>query len=226
MTLRAVAWDVDGTLVDSEPLHHDALLAACAKWDVDISDISDATFHGVHMGDVWKVLMPRMPASARKDDWVQANDDYYVEHRKLLKPMPRAIETVNALSRAGIVQICVSNASRMILDANIDALGIAGTLAFSLSIDDVANGKPHPEPYATGSARLGLKPNEVAAIEDSATGRRSARAAGLMVIAYDHLNEAVIDADHIIRDLARLPGLIGAGPTATMKVELHGTSGA
>jgi HAD superfamily hydrolase (TIGR01509 family) len=225
MTIRAVAWDMDGTLVDSEPLHHDALVAACANWGVDISDISNAAFHGVHMGDVWQALKSRMPASAREDDWVQANDDFYVKHRKLLKPMPRAIETIEALANAGIVQICVSNASRLILDANIDALGIAGTLAFSLSIDDIANGKPHPEPYATGAARLGLRPNEVAAIEDSATGRRSARAAGLMVIAYDHLNEAVIDADHVIRDLARLPALIKPGAAATMRPELHGTGG-
>ncbi|WP_119388520.1 HAD family hydrolase [Taklimakanibacter lacteus] len=226
MTIRAIAWDVDGTLVDSEPLHHDALFAACGKWGVDISDISDDEFRGVHMGDVWRALAPRMPASAREADWVQANDDYYVKHRNLLVPMPRAVETVRQLAQAGIAQICVSNASRLILDANIDALGLQDVIEFSISIDDVGHGKPHPEPYATGCTRFGLKPHEVAAIEDSATGRRSARAAGLLVIAYDHLNEGVTDADHAIRDLALLPGLIRAHPAASIGVELEGTGGA
>lgn len=225
MTIRAVAWDVDGTLVDSEPLHHDALLAACGNWNVDISDISDDAFRGVHMGDVWRALAPRMPASARERDWMRANDEYYVMHRQRLKLMPQAIETVAALAEAGIAQICVSNAGRVILDANIDALGIATVIDFSLSLDDVTKGKPHPEPYETGCARLGLRPDQVAAIEDSAPGRRAARGAGLVVVAYNHLGETITDADYVIRDLAKLPALIRAHQPATMPVEVHGTGG-
>lgn len=154
MTIRAVAWDVDGTLVDSEPLHHDALLAACANWNVDISDIQGDEFRGVHMGDVWKAIAARMPATASEAEWNRANDDYYVRHRKVLKPMPLALETVKALDEAGITQICVSNAGRVILDANIDALGLADVMQFTLSLDDVAKGKPDPEPYMAGAARL------------------------------------------------------------------------
>lgn len=226
MTIRAVAWDVDGTLVDSEPLHHDALIAACGKWGVDISDIPDDAFRGVHMNDVWRAIAPRMPAGASEHDWIGANDDYYVKHRKMLRPMPGAIETVTALAEAGIVQICVSNADRMILDANIDALGLAAVMKFTLSLDDVTKGKPHPEPYAMGCARLGLAPHQVAAIEDSATGRRSARAAGLVVVAYNHLDETIGDADHVTRNLAELPALIRAHRPATMATARLATGGA
>lgn len=76
MTIRAVAWDVDGTLVDSEPLHHQALLEACRNWNVDIADITDDTFRGVHMGDVWRAIAARMPAAgssmriSRRAGWV------------------------------------------------------------------------------------------------------------------------------------------------------------
>jgi HAD superfamily hydrolase (TIGR01509 family) len=225
MTIRAVAWDVDGTLVDSEPLHHIALLEACRNWNVDISDIPEDAFRGVHMGDVWRAIAPRMPAGANERDWMRANDDHYVKHRKILRPMPQAIETVNALARAGFIQICVSNAGRIILDANIDALDIAAMMEFTLSLDDVTRGKPHPESYSTGCARLGFMPGQVVAVEDSAPGRQAARAAGLVVIAYDHLGERITDADHVIRDLSRLPSLIGADRPATMPAELHGTGG-
>jgi HAD superfamily hydrolase (TIGR01509 family) len=225
MTIRAVAWDVDGTLVDSEPLHHLALLEACRNWNVDISDIQEDAFRGAHMGDVWRAIALRMPAGASERDWMRANDEYYVKYRKILKPMPQAVETVSALARAGILQICVSNAGRIILDANIDALGIAAMMEFTLSLDDVTRGKPHPEPYATGCARLGFMPGQVVAVEDSAPGRQAARAAGLVVIAYDHLGERITDADYVIRDLSRLPSLIGAHRPATMPVELHGTGG-
>ena len=156
---------------------------------------------------------------------MRANDEYYVKHRKVLKPMPQAIEAVATLAKAGIAQICVSNAGRIILDANIDALDIAAMMEFTLSLDDVTRGKPHPEPYATGCARLGFMPGQVVAVEDSAPGRQAACAAGLVVIAYDHLGERITDADYVIRDLSRLPSLIGAHRPATMPVELHGTGG-
>lgn len=223
MTIRAVAWDVDGTLVDSEPLHHEALIAACRNWDVDISDISEDTFRGVHMGDVWQTIAPRMPASAKERDWMRANDEFYVEHRKVLKPMPRALEAVAALAEAGIRQICVSNAGRLILDANIDALAFGSIMEFTLSIDDVRKGKPDPEPYAMGVQRLGLRADQVAAVEDSETGRRSARAAGLLVIAYDHLGQLITHADHVVRDLAGIPSLLARTRPATMPA---GASGA
>lgn len=210
MTIRAVAWDVDGTLVDSEPLHHDALLAACANWNVDISDIQGDEFRGVHMGDVWKAIAARMPASASEAEWNRANDDYYVRHRKVLKPMPLALETVKALDEAGITQICVSNAGRVILDANIDALGLADVMQFTLSLDDVAKGKPDPEPYMAGAARLKLRPDQVAAVEDSATGRRAARAAGLVVIAYDLGCTKLPDADYVTNDLSRILSVLAA----------------
>jgi HAD superfamily hydrolase (TIGR01509 family) len=222
MTIKAVAWDVDGTLVDSEPLHHEALIAACRNWNVDVSDIGDDVFHGVHMGDVWRVLAPRMPASAKERDWIAANDDFYVAHRQVLKPMPRAIETVTALAQAGVRQICVSNASRRLLDANIDALGLWSFMDFTVSLDDVTNGKPDPEPYAAGCARLGLEPKQTAAVEDSETGRRAAHAAGLLVIAYDHLGGPITHADHVIRDLAKLPALLEAHRPATIPAEASG----
>jgi HAD superfamily hydrolase (TIGR01509 family) len=222
MTISAVAWDVDGTLVDSEPLHHEALIAACRNWNVDISDITDRTFHGVHMGDVWRTLAPRMPASAKEGDWIKANDDFYVEYRQSLKPMPRAIETVTALAERGVRQICVSNASRRLLDANIDALGLRPFMDFTVSLDDVRNGKPHPEPYASGCARLGLRPDQMAAVEDSETGRRAAHAAGLLVIAYDHLGGPITHADHVIRDLAEIPALLVSHRPATMPAAASG----
>jgi HAD superfamily hydrolase (TIGR01509 family) len=223
MTVRAVAWDVDGTLVDSEPLHHEALIAACRNWNVDISDIPEDMFRGVHMGNVWLAIAARMPASASERDWMKANDDFYVEHRRALKPMPGAIETVTALAGAGLRQICVSNASRVLVDANVDALGLAAFMEFTLSIDDVSHGKPEPEPYARGCGRLGLLPAQVAAVEDSETGRRSADAAGLRVIAYDRFGGPVTHADHVVHDLTEIPVLLAALRPATMPA---GASGA
>ena len=179
MSIRAIAWDVDGTLVDSEPLHHRALLAGSAEFGVDLSDLPDEAFRGVHMGDVWKILQPRLPASIAEAEWLAAINQHYVNHRHELTAVPQAVDTIRALAAMGLPQVCVSNSARMIVDANLDALGIAAEMAFLISLDDVKHGKPDPWPYAEACRRLGLVPSAVLAVEDSQTGITSARAAGL-----------------------------------------------
>lgn len=179
MNIRAIAWDVDGTLVDSEPLHHRALLAGSAQFGVDLSDLPDEAFRGVHMGDVWNILQPRLPPRLAEADWLAAINRHYVDHRHELVAVPQAVETIGALAKRGLRQVCVSNSGRLIVDANLDALGVAPHIAFSISLDDVAAGKPDPWPYAEACRRLGLEPPQVLAVEDSRTGIASAQAAGL-----------------------------------------------
>jgi HAD superfamily hydrolase (TIGR01509 family) len=177
----AVAWDVDGTLVDSEPLHHRALLAGSLRWGVDLSDLPEQQFRGIHMADVWAALRPRMPADLGPADWLAAINAYYIANSGDLKPLPGVVQTVAALAARGIPQVCVSNSSRPVVRANLAALGLSSYLAFAISLDDVSNGKPDPEPYLRVVERLQLQPNEVLAVEDSRTGVASAVAAGMTV---------------------------------------------
>jgi beta-phosphoglucomutase-like phosphatase (HAD superfamily) len=69
-----------------------------------------------------------------------------------------------------------------VVDANLDALGIAPWIQFSISLDDVTEGKPSPVPYRMAAERLGLAPGTIVAVEDSSTGIRSAKAAGLHAV--------------------------------------------
>ena len=179
MRIRAIAWDVDGTLVDSEPLHHRALLAGSAQHGVDLSDLPDEAFRGVHMGDVWTILRPRLPERLDEAEWLAAINRHYVAHRHELVAVPQAVETIRAFARIGMPQVCVSNSARMIVEANLDALGVASVMAFSISLDDVEKGKPDPWPYSEACRRLGLPTDSVLAVEDSRTGITSAVAAGL-----------------------------------------------
>ncbi|TCK30211.1 HAD superfamily hydrolase (TIGR01509 family) [Ancylobacter aquaticus] len=182
--LKAVAWDIDGTLIDSEPLHHRALVAASRTFGADLSDLPDQAFRGIHMGDVWKQVLPRMPAETAEADWAARIDAHYVDNRASLIALPGAVATIRALAARGVAHACVSNSSRSVVDANIAALGIADAISFSISLDDVAHGKPDPEPYRRACERLGLPPESVVAVEDSFSGALSACAAGLYVVGY------------------------------------------
>src|ERR1700733_6023192 len=144
---RAVAWDIDGTLIDSEPLHERALAAASAALGADLRDLEPDAFRGVHAIDIWQALKLRFPASSSFKRWIAAIEGYYVAHAGELEPNPGALEAMRKLAERGIAQACVSNSGRIIVDANIQALGIGKIIAFSMSLEDVSAGKPDPEPY-------------------------------------------------------------------------------
>jgi HAD superfamily hydrolase (TIGR01509 family) len=204
---RAVAWDIDGTLIDSEPLHQRALLAASTALGADLSDLEPDAFRGVHAIDIWKALEPRFPAGVRFETWIAAIESFYVVHAGELEPNPGAVEAMRDLAARGVAQACVSNSGRTIVDANIQALGIVEIIAFSLSLDDVSAGKPDPEPFLEATRRLGAEPEATIAVEDSGAGARSARAAGLFVVGYSPSGDPLVGADRSIKHLAEVPAL-------------------
>lgn len=205
--IRAIAWDIDGTLIDSEPLHEWALLQVCRDLGDDLSDIPVAQFKGVHIHDIWARLAPRFPGT-EASDWVEAIVAAYVARVTLAPPLAGALAVMRGFAGAGIRQVCVSNSGRRIVDANLAAIGATGLIEFSLSLDDLARGKPDPLPYAEAARRLGLAPHEVAAIEDSATGAQSALAAGLRLIGIAPAGGAIPGADVTVTSLGELPALI------------------
>ena len=208
--LRAVAWDIDGTLIDSEALHQRSLIETGAEFGVDLSDLPDEAFRGVHMRDVWTALRPRFPKSVDRDGWIAAIERFYVARAPALSPIPGALETVRALAARGVAQACVSNSGRAVVDANLDALGIRSAVSFSLSLEDVSAGKPDPEPYREAARRFALAPAAVVAVEDSGAGARSARAAGLYVAGYAPNGTAFVGADRSIVMLTEVAALFEA----------------
>lgn len=181
--IKAIAWDIDGTLIDSEPVHHKALMAVSARYGVDIAD-DDARFIGVAMSDVWTVLSPLYPPSLDNQTWLAEIVEAYIEHVAELAPIPGAPQTVLALAEAGLIQCAVSNSSRRIVEANLKAMGLDHVMAFAIAREDVTEGKPDPEPYRLACSRLGLDPSSVLGVEDSLVGAQSAKAAGMPVLRY------------------------------------------
>jgi HAD superfamily hydrolase (TIGR01509 family) len=204
---RAVAWDIDGTLIDSEGLHQRSLIEASAEFGVDLSDLPEEAFRGIHVRDVWTALKRRFPAALDRMTWAAAIERFYVAHAPSLAPIPGAIETIAALAAEGIAQACVSNSGRGIVDANLDALGIRQTMAFSLSLDDVSAGKPDPAPFREAARRFALPPETIVAVEDSGAGARSARAAGLYVIGYAPNGSAFVGSNRSIVKLMEVAAL-------------------
>lgn len=179
--IRAVAWDIDGTLIDSEPAHHAALIMVSARYGAVIAP-DDPRFLGVAMEKVWEIVQALYPANLSQRAWREEIVAAYIATAATLMPMAGAREAVAALRRAGVKQGCVSNSTRRIVEANLARLDFADAFEFAIAREDVVRAKPDPEPYALACRRFGLRPTQILVVEDSDAGAAAAYAAGVRLV--------------------------------------------
>jgi HAD superfamily hydrolase (TIGR01509 family) len=118
------------------------------------------------------------------DQWRRLKYSYYTAHAAEIAVRPGALEAWRLFEQSGLRQALVSNSDRIVVNANIRVLGLETPGFISVSINDVVNGKPDPEPYERAATLLGFKPQQCIAIEDSPTGAQAALAAGTHIIAW------------------------------------------
>lgn len=184
MTLQAVLWDMDGTLVDSEPVWVRVQIAVLAELGVTWTAEDSLTLVGSDLADALKVWMARVPAGAIEPD--ELAERIYGEVVRTLKDgvelRPGALELLTGLKAAGIPCALVSASYRVMIETVLSHLP-PDLFDVVVAGDEVANGKPHPEPYLTAAAELGVDPVNCVVIEDSPGGTRSGTAAGAFVVA-------------------------------------------
>jgi HAD superfamily hydrolase (TIGR01509 family) len=179
----AVLWDMDGTLVDTEPYWMQAEDELVSAWGGQWSHEDALTLVGAGLWHSARVLQGR---------GVQLTEDEIVDH--LTDRVLEQIETIGTPWRAGARELLAELRGAGVKTALVTmsvrrmAEHVAGQLGFNgfdtvVSGDDVTHAKPHPEPYLVAAERLGVDPADCIAIEDSAPGTASAVAAGAVVIA-------------------------------------------
>jgi HAD superfamily hydrolase (TIGR01509 family) len=182
--IKAILWDMDGTLAQSESLHLKTLIAALARHGVEAGEEMHPLVFGKTGREVHALCRERFGLTVDFAEWSMYRARAYLDDAPTLVPRPGALEVYRAAKAAGITQAIVSNASRMLLEANLRALGIEEPALVTISVNDVRNGKPSPEPYERAAWLLRLAPEEVIAVEDSPTGARAAIAAHMRVLAW------------------------------------------
>ncbi|WP_046867203.1 HAD family hydrolase [Microvirga massiliensis] len=181
---RAVLWDIDGTLLLSEPMHFRALRHTLATEGVEVPD----EFHHEIVGRTAKVVYEKcrqtFGLSMSFDQWRRLKYSYYTAHAAAITVRPGALEAWRMFEQSGFRQALVSNSDRIVVNANIRVLGLEEPGFISVSINDVVRGKPDPEPYERAAILLGIPAQQCIAIEDSPTGAQAALAAGAHTIAW------------------------------------------
>jgi len=177
-------FDVDGVLVDSEPVwervRRNFVATRGGRWPDDAQDrmmgMSTAEWSAYISEDFG---LRGLSAQQVAELVTAAMATEYAAHLPLL---PGAVAAVRDLSARWPLAVA-SSAPKSLIDAVLDASGLRPAFAAAVSSEEVARGKPAPDVYVEAAARLGVPPAACAAVEDSSNGLRSAAAAGMAVIA-------------------------------------------
>jgi HAD superfamily hydrolase (TIGR01509 family) len=183
--LAAVLWDMDGLLVDTEPVWTVAEEELAASLGGVWSDALKASIAGTRLD----VAVPRILEHYRHqaDAAAVADVSCWLLGRMIelfsteIGVRPGVSDLLAALQEAAVPQALVSSSYRVLVDSVL-AHGL-GPFETTVAGDEVEHGKPHPEPYLTAAGRLGVDPGDCVVLEDSAAGVLSGQAAGCAVIA-------------------------------------------
>jgi len=205
LAARAVLWDLDGTLIDSEELHWTSWRETMAKEGVALTR---AEFL-IQFGQRNEVGLHRWLGAAATPERVQkiasAKEERYREliRTRGISPLPGVTAWVHRLHDDGWLQAVASSAPRVNINAVLEALNATKVFQGIVSGNDVRCGKPDPEVYLKAAASVGVPPERCIVVEDAPAGVEGARRAGIRSIGVNR-NGVHLPADLVVSSLELL----------------------
>ncbi|MGW1195700.1 HAD-IA family hydrolase [Streptomyces sp. NPDC002536] len=213
--LKAVLFDMDGTLVDTEELWWQAVqhVASAQEYELTDADLPDVLGRPV---EHTAAHLQRVTGASAAALCADLHREFASRVESRIVPRPGALELLDELHRQGIRTALVTASPRAVVDIVLRSLG-PERFAVSVTADDTPHTKPAPDPYLAAARALGVAPSSCVAVEDTPTGVASAEAAGCPVLAVPSLapipaapGRTVLDSLERA-DVALLEAMVGGG---------------
>ena len=202
----ALLLDLDGTLIDSEPLHFEAYRRFLAPLGIPVTDADLTNNIGKGDPEFCETLLKRHGLTASVEEWMAGKSRVLAElYQTELRLRPGVHALLERAWIAGVPCVVVTSTIRQVATIALTVTGIAGRLPMRVCNEDTVEHKPHPAPYLLAISRLGVPAKRCLAVEDSLSGIRSVKAAGARAIAVPDIitgeQLAAVGADQVCASL-------------------------
>ncbi len=199
----SVIFDLDGTLVDSEPNYYEAGRRLLAQYGVtDFSWEHHTRFIGIGTRETLETLRAEYGIEAPVDELLAGKNQAYLElARASTEVFPEMRKFVERLHLEGIKMTVASGSSRTSIETVLAGTGLDAYIRTIVSAEEVAHGKPEPDVFVEAARRLGARPGECVVLEDAPPGAAAARAAGMRCIAVPYLPATADDPAFLAAEL-------------------------
>jgi HAD superfamily hydrolase (TIGR01509 family) len=204
-TLKAVLFDMDGVIVDSEPLWSKAEEQLLARRNLRYSPQLKTAMMGLDSSEAVGFLIKHYDLKENVSDVVAERNQLIADlFRQFLRPIPHALRLVRSVQAAEMKTGLVSSSPKKLVNLALSRLNITKLFDLILSGDQVARGKPAPDIYLTAARELGMNHENCLVIEDAPHGVAAAKAAGMCCLAIStSVSESELgEADRVVKGFA------------------------
>ncbi len=182
--IEAIIFDMDGTLVDSEPLHLIAYQSVLNQLGIEFGDNCNQKYLGRKDSEIVVEICQSFSLSISSDELLKRKDDSFLALAESgAKPIDGVLETIASAKQAGLKVAVASSSPMHVINFITRTLNIFDHFDELVSGDDVEHGKPAPDIFLLTAGRLGLLPHQCIVIEDTDAGVLAAKSAGMTCIA-------------------------------------------
>lgn len=207
---RCIIFDMDGVLINSEPLHFDFESKFFKSLGITVSRDQHETFVGTTAKTMWTIIKQthNLPYSV-SELILKGQSDFliYLENIKFLEPVQGITGLLKRLIDAGYNLALASSSPHLLINYILSNCNLDKYFVVRVSGDDVNSGKPDPEIFLKTAELAGVKPKDCLVIEDSANGVHAAVKAGMKCIGYSNPgsgNQDLSEANLIIKSFQKL----------------------
>ena len=200
--LKAVLFDMDGVIVNTEPLHRKAYNLMFEDVNINVSESLYASFTGQSTRAICEILVDHFKLRLGPQTLVELKRDhfkYLFENDDTLDLLPGVLDLIKDYHNNGLTLVLASSASMDNINAIFERFNLDSYFVAKLSGADLKASKPHPEIFEKAAFASGHERHECMVIEDSTNGIKAAQGAGIFCVGYDSLHSH--DQDYKQADL-------------------------
>lgn len=208
-SLKLVIFDMDGVIVDSEPIHFKSEKESFISLGIVVSKKEHESYVGMDQRGIWKEIKRRHKLFYSEEELIEKHIKILTTYiiKENLKPMDGVIELFDELEKNGIKKAVASSSPRKLIENILKRFGIYENFDFVISGEEVEKGKPEPDIFKQVAYTLGIQSNNAVVIEDSENGVKAAKEAGMKCIGFENPNSGMQNlsmADKVVKNFREL----------------------